>query len=105
MPSGPHAFVADAAERLIAPPRRANTLARLGVATFAALALELAAFALIYFERAVPAPAPEPIPVEIGVEPPPPPPPPPPPEASPQPQPEAQEYEKPATDAPREGKR
>jgi periplasmic protein TonB len=103
MPSGPHAFVADAAERLIAPPPRANTLARLGVATFAALALELAAFALIYFERAVPAPAPEPIPVEIVVEPPPPPPPPPP-EASPQPQPQAQEYEKPATDAPREGK-
>lgn len=97
------AFVADSAERLIAPQMRARANARLAVATLAAVALELGAFALIYFERAEPPPAPEPIPIEIVVEPPPPRPPPPP-QASPQPQPQAQPYEKPATDAPREGK-
>ena len=107
MPSGQQAFVAqafvaDATERLIAPPLRARASARLAVATLAAVALELAVFALIYFERGDPPPAPEPIPIEIVVEPPPPPPPPP--QASPQPQPPAQPYEKPATDAPREGK-
>ena len=82
MPSGQQAFVAqafvaDATERLIAPPLRARASARLAVATLAAVALELGVFALIYFERGDPPPAPEPVPIEIVVEPPPPPPPPP----------------------------
>jgi protein TonB len=92
-------FVADAALRIERPQARSRALARALAAVFA-LALEGGVFALIWFERnPVPPPQPQEIPVEIIVEPPPPPP--------PQPQPDLkteQDYEKPATDAPREGK-
>ena len=96
------AFVADAALRLDAPEARPRRRGRLALAVLAALAVEAAVFGLIWLERDIPPPAQvAEIPVEIVVEPPPPPPPPPPaPEAETKPQ----EVEKPATDAPREGK-
>ena len=97
----PTAFVADVAQRLEAPrARRARV--RLGVAMLVALAIEAAAFSLIWLERAnTPPPETQEIPVEIVVEPPPTP--------TPSPTPSPSELsspapEKPATDAPREGK-
>jgi protein TonB len=91
-------FVADAALRIERPRARSRALARVAAAAFA-LAVEGGVFALIWFERnPVPPPQPQEIPVEIVVEPPPPPPPP------PQPELKSEDYEKPATDAPREGK-
>ncbi len=100
MPPTPTAFVADVAQRLEAPPARRARL-RLGVAVFAAVAIELGVFALIWLQRDYkPPPEPTEIPVEIVVEPSPSPSPSPPaPEQSSPPEPE-----KPATDAPREGK-
>lgn len=97
-------FVADAALRLIAPGAPGRSRVRLAAAIVVALGLELAVFALFWFERSyAPPPEPEAVPVEIVVEPPPPPPPPP--EAKPaEEKPQAQDYEKPATDAPRDGK-
>jgi protein TonB len=103
MSQGPTVFVADAALRLDAPPARPRDRVRPAVALLAAVALETAVFALIWFERpVVVAPELTEIPVELVAEPPPPPPPPPPQQRAPEPK--AQEYEKPATDAPREGK-
>ena len=109
MPQAETAFVADAALRLDAPPR-ARDRSRLALAALAALVIESAVFALVWWERSVLPPPPlEEIPVEIVVEPPPPPPSPTPsPEAAPTPEPspemKAPDDEKPATEAPREGK-
>jgi protein TonB len=101
MSQGPTGFVADAAWRLDAPPRRRERI-RMGAAILAALAIELGVFALIWTERGLrPAPKLEEIPVEIVVEKPKPPPSPAP-QAQPQPKPDLMEKE--ATDAPREGK-
>ena len=96
MSQAPTAFVADVAWRLEPPPRRDR--ARLFAAILLAILLELGVFALIWTGRGFrPAPPVKEIPVEIVVEKPPPPPP-------PAPEVKNQEYIKPATDAPREGK-
>jgi len=98
MSQGPTAFAADVAWRLEAPPPRRDR-ARLFTAIVAAILIELGVVALIWVGRGLqPAPPVAEIPVEIIVEKPPPPPPPPAPQAK------TQEYLKPATDAPREGK-
>ena len=100
MADPPNAIVADAAMRLDAPQARRRSRVRLGVAVLVALALEAGVFTIVRFERNVsPPPLPEEIPVEIIVEPPPPPPPEP-----PAPELKTEEVEKPATDAPRQGK-
>ncbi len=101
MSQGPSALYADAAWRLEAPPPR-RWRARKIIAILVALAIELGVFGLVWSGRGLqPAPQAEEIPVEIVVEKPPPPPPPP---AEEQQQQQQQELEKPATDAPREGK-
>ena len=101
MSSPPDLFVADAALRLDAPGARPRRRARLALAVLAALVVEAGVFGMVWQERAIRPPAEvAEIPVEIVVEPPPPPPPPP----APAPETKNQEVEKPATDAPREGK-
>jgi protein TonB len=98
----PTLHVDPEARRFVAPPAAAAR-GRLALAALAAVLIEACIVGLIAWERvATPAPTPEAveIPVEMIPEPAPQPPPPPPPEPSPQ----AQELEKPATDAPREGK-
>jgi TonB family protein len=98
MSQGP--FVADSAWRLEAPPPRRAPV-RLAAAILVALAIELVVFAVIWLERGYqPAPEVKEIPVEIIVEKPTPTPTP----AQPKPEAQPQEYLKPATDAPREGK-
>ncbi len=94
--------VVDDAERYVAP-RASGARGRLALAALAAVLIETAVVGLIAWERPAP-PAPEAveIPIEIIPEPPPEPPPPPP-QAQTEPPP-SQEVEKPATDAPREGK-
>ena len=97
--------VVDDAERYVAP-RATAARGRLALAALAAVLIEGSVVALIAWERVAP-PAPEAveIPIEIIPEPSPEPspePPPPPPQAQSAPPP--QELEKPATDAPREGK-
>lgn len=99
MADAPTPFVADAALRIEAPRARTHARVRQAAALLLAVALEAGVFALIWTERgSAPPPQEQEIPVEIVVEPPPPPPPPPAPEMK------SQEVEKPATDAPREGK-
>ncbi len=96
MSQAPTAFIADVAWRVVPPPRRDG--ARLFAAIVIAILIELGVVALIWVGHVShPAPQAKEIPVEIVVEKPPPPPPPP-------PQAQKQEYIKPATDAPREGK-
>jgi protein TonB len=100
MSSPPDIVVADAALRLDAPGARPRRRGRLALAVLAALVVETATFGAVWLERGVPPPAQlNEIPVEIVVEPPPPPPPP-----APEPEMKTQDVEKPATDAPREGK-
>jgi protein TonB len=88
------------AQRFVSPPAVASR-GRLALGVLAAVLIEAAAVGLIAWERVVtPLPEVVEIPVEMIPEPPPEPPPPP----QPQPSPQVQEMEKPATDAPREGK-
>ncbi len=96
MTEGSTAFVADASLRLDAPRGSPRDRVRRGAAMLVAMALEFGVFAAIWRERTVDVtPQATEIPVEIVTEPTPPPPAPPP---------QSQEYIKPATDAPREGK-
>ncbi len=104
MSQDPTAFVADAALRLDAPQARPRDRARRAAAALVAVALELGVFVLIWTERPLTVvPQEAEIPVEIVTEPKPTPSPSPSPSQPPQ-QPKNQEYEKPATDAPRAGK-
>ncbi len=100
--------IADLDLRLDKPQGKDRRTARLLLATFAALAIDLGVIAIVwkesYFNPAIPPPQQE-IPVEIVSEPPPEPPPPsPPPQQQPAPELKSEEMEKPATDAPRAGK-
>jgi TonB family protein len=98
MSQGP--FVADSTWRLETPPPRCAP-ARLVAAILVALAIELVVFVVVWLERGYqPPPEVEEIPVEIIVEKPTPTPTP----QAPAPESQPQEYLKPATDAPREGK-
>jgi TonB family protein len=96
--------VADLELRLDTPSGKDRRASRLLLATLAALAIDLGVVGIVWkesdFSPAPPPPAQE-IPIEIVTEPPPPPPPPP---ASPPPELKSEEFEKPATDAPRAGK-
>ena len=103
MPESPTALVADAALRFDAPPALRRDRVRFAGAMLAAVALELGVFALIWSERPV-AVAPEVVEIPVEIVPEPSPPPPPSPEPKPSPVLKSQEYEKPATDAPRAGK-
>ena len=89
------------AQRFVLPPLVASR-GRLALGVLAAVIIEASVIGVIAWERVVtPLPEVVEIPVEMIPEPPPEPPPPPPQE---QPPPQVQEIEKPATDAPREGK-
>jgi TonB family protein len=96
--------VADLELRLDAPRAKDRRAARLLLATLAALAIDLGVVGVVWnessFSPAIPKPAQE-IPIEIVTEPSPPPSPPP---TSPPPELKSEEFEKPATDAPRAGK-